>query len=187
MLAKDPLIGPFMHVPCKENGFDIEGLAARGDRLWLGMRGPVIGKQAMIVELRMKVTSSGWLKPRRLCGKQRYRLLALPLDGLGVRDLLLVGDHLLVLAGATTALEGPQNVYAIDIPQEDGPNVIHSDQVRPLLELPVRRGVDHAEGLALMSLRGKRQLAVAFDSPSPERIDLASDCLRIDVYDLPQL
>ncbi|MEO1723368.1 MAG: DUF3616 domain-containing protein, partial [Pseudomonadota bacterium] len=40
MLAGDPLLGPFMELPAKENGFDIEGLAATGTRVWLGLRGP---------------------------------------------------------------------------------------------------------------------------------------------------
>ena len=40
-LAKDEHLGPSLRVPAKDNGFDIEGLAAAPDgRLFLGLRGP---------------------------------------------------------------------------------------------------------------------------------------------------
>ena len=41
-LDGDVHIARFMRVPAKENGFDIEGIAARGDRVFLGLRGPVL-------------------------------------------------------------------------------------------------------------------------------------------------
>ena len=41
-LADDPHFGPYMTIPGKDNGFDIEGLAVDGRRLLLGLRGPVL-------------------------------------------------------------------------------------------------------------------------------------------------
>jgi hypothetical protein len=41
-LADDPHFGPYMAIPGKDNGFDIEGLAVDGHRLLLGLRGPVL-------------------------------------------------------------------------------------------------------------------------------------------------
>jgi hypothetical protein len=39
-LAADPLIAPFLNIPSKENGLDIEGIAARAERVLVGLRGP---------------------------------------------------------------------------------------------------------------------------------------------------
>jgi hypothetical protein len=41
-LADDPHFGPYMAIPGKDNGFDIEGLAVDGHHLLLGLRGPVL-------------------------------------------------------------------------------------------------------------------------------------------------
>ena len=41
-LADDPHFGPYLAIPGKDNGFDIEGLAVDGRQLLLGLRGPVL-------------------------------------------------------------------------------------------------------------------------------------------------
>ncbi len=42
LLADDPHFGPFLKIPGKDNGFDIEGIVVDGQRLLLGLRGPVL-------------------------------------------------------------------------------------------------------------------------------------------------
>ncbi len=41
-LATDPHLGLFLTIPGKDNGFDIEGLAVAGDRIFVGLRGPAL-------------------------------------------------------------------------------------------------------------------------------------------------
>ncbi len=41
-------------IPGKDNGFDIEGLAVREDRLLLGLRGPVLRGHAFVLELSLE-------------------------------------------------------------------------------------------------------------------------------------
>ena len=42
VLKDDPHLAPFLSIPSKDNGFDIEGIAvAPGGRVFLGLRGPV--------------------------------------------------------------------------------------------------------------------------------------------------
>ena len=41
-IAEDPQLRDFLHIPGKDNGFDIEGLAVIGSRFLLGLRGPVL-------------------------------------------------------------------------------------------------------------------------------------------------
>ena len=38
-LAHDPHLAPFLSLPAKDNGFDLEGLAVLGKRVFLGLRG----------------------------------------------------------------------------------------------------------------------------------------------------
>ena len=71
-LRKDPVLGPFVGLPSKENGLDIEGLAVRGDTVLLGLRGPVIRGYALVVRLEMKATKRGGLKPARLAEFSRF-------------------------------------------------------------------------------------------------------------------
>src|SRR3546814_18576668 len=86
-LGRDPVLKPYLDVPCKENGFDVEGLAVAGSHVLLGLRGPVVRGRAVIVETRMKTAKSGVLKPHKLGAGNLYRLPAVDLHGLGVRDL----------------------------------------------------------------------------------------------------
>ena len=50
-LADDPHFGPYMAIPGKDNGLDIEGLAVDGRRLLLGLRGPVLRGWSALLEI----------------------------------------------------------------------------------------------------------------------------------------
>lgn len=50
-LVDDPHFGPYMAIPGKDNGFDIEGLAVDGRRLLLGLRGPVLRGWSALLEI----------------------------------------------------------------------------------------------------------------------------------------
>ena len=67
-LRNDPHVGRFVPrvlknddidgIPSKDNGFDVEGLAVSGDRVFLGLRGPVLRGWAMVVELRVRTAGT---------------------------------------------------------------------------------------------------------------------------------
>jgi hypothetical protein len=182
MIADDPLLAPFAAIPAKEGGVDMEGIAVSGDRVALGMRGPVIGGHALLIEARTRTTKKGNLK---LAGTPRKRLLAM--EGLGVRDLKRCGRHLLILAGPTTALSGPCAIYlwrnwADDPPQDD--TLIRLHRPERLFDLPFGRGEDHPEGLALWD---DNRLLVVNDSPAKARLSDEGRTLTADLYRLPSL
>ena len=112
-LGGDPHLGPFLTIPSKENGFDVEGMVGRGNRVWLGLRGPVLREHAVILEFEMRLTKKGHLKPRKLEDGRRYRKHLLPSGGEGVRDLEVDGDDLLVLTGPVTAGDGRSDARRI--------------------------------------------------------------------------
>ena len=184
-LRDDVLVGPFTRVPAKEGGVDIEGIAVCGNRVALGLRGPVIATHAVLIELEVETKKSGALK---LAGSPVKRLLAL--EGLGIRDLKRCGEDLLVLAGPTTSLSGPCAIYrwrgwAGEPPQDATRVRLHRPE--RLFDLPFGRGVDHPEGLALWNERNgsARQVLVIYDSPSRRRCDARRDLIEADLFDLP--
>ena len=186
LLSQEGLLQPFLNIPSKENGFDIEGIAVLDQtRVLLGLRGPVIGSFALIVEIQLEDGEAGRLVPKKI-GERAYRLYAMNLGGLGVRDLMLDGRRLLVLSGTSQKTESIQRVFAIDVDAlpETG-SVLAEDQVTLLLTLTTSGWGDHAEAITLLSGSSPKQLLVAYDSPSNERLSRKKDRLTADVFLLP--
>ena len=178
-LMKDAHIAPFIGVPAKENGFDIEGIAVDGDLVAVGLRGPVINEWACLVtfEARPKRRKIHVDKPLG------YAKHWLKLRGLGVRDLKSDGSDLLILAGPTQALDGPVRVYRW-AGWRDAVRHGHDGLVEPelLIELPHGDGCDHAEGLLPWPVKHGRALLVVHDSPCPARLDERHDVILADLF-----
>ncbi|MDX6748851.1 DUF3616 domain-containing protein [Geminicoccaceae bacterium 1502E] len=187
-LAKDEHLGPFIGLPAKENGFDVEGLAVRGERVFLGLRGPVLRGWAIILELSVKESGPGCLKLRKHGpGGMRYRKHFLDLDGLGIRELCWHGQDLLILAGPTMDLDGPNRLLRWKAPLEtDEPQVLTRDRLTHVAELPTVRGADHPEGLAILPGGDGEadRLLVIHDSPAPERLGDGKRCIAADLLSL---
>jgi Protein of unknown function (DUF3616) len=176
LLADDPHLGPFVSIPSKDNGLDIEGIAVAGERVYLGMRGPVLRGWAVLLELWPYVDPDqpGRLRLREGADGLPYAKHLLDLDGLGVRDLCPHGDDLLVLAGPTMDLDGPVRVYR----WRDGcvvqaPSVVRGDDLARHVDLPHGSGVDHAEGIDVLGTDAAGtadRLLVVYDSPATERL-----------------
>ena len=179
-LAKDPHVGWSLQVPAKENGLDIEGIAVNGDRVFLGLRGPVLRGMAVMIELSVENKGDGRLKLRKAFGdKRRYRLHFLDLGGMGIRDMILDGARLLMLIGPTMDLDGPVAVVALDDPFRELHDVTSADEIRHVLRVPHGAGTDHAEGLALTD---EGQILIAYDSPDPSRLHADGQAKDLDVF-----
>ncbi len=188
-LRKDPHLAPFLDIPGKDNGFDVEGLAVDGERCWLGLRGPVLRGLAVVlaIEPRPARDRDDALRLRR-CGPdgRRYEKFFLDLAGLGVRELCLHGDDLLILAGPTMPLDGRAVVLRWrDARHARGDALVEREALEVVLELPYGRGVDegveHPEGIAVVG-DARPALLVVHDSPDPRR--LRGDALLADAYPL---
>jgi hypothetical protein len=172
LLADDEHLGPFLPLPGKDNGLDVEGIAVSGERVYLGLRGPVLRGWAFVLELRPSTDPDDPARLRLdpLEDGRPYRKHVLDLGGLGVRDLCPHGDDLLVLAGPSMDLDGPVRVLRWHgAGRGEGPQVVPADRLTRELDLPYGEGDDHAEGIALLPGDDGPELLVVYDSPSPDR------------------
>lgn len=190
-LKRDKHLGAFLGIPGKDNGFDIEGLAVVGRRLFLGLRGPVLNGWAVILEiepaLRSGSTSELQLKPMGR-KKRLYRKHFLQLGGLGIRDLCMQGKDLLILAGPTMALDGPVSLFLWPgAGSAKGEQLLGAEELPKVMDLPYGHGVDHAEGMSLLSQPGDGSdgLLVVYDAASTSR-QPGQSAMLADVFRLPQ-
>lgn len=197
-LATDPHLGPFLAIPGKDNGFDIEGLALTpGGRLLLGLRGPVLRGWAVVLEVALEPDAAdpATLRLRPIGPEGRlYRKHFVQLRGLGIRDLYAVGDDLLLLAGPTMDLDAPVTVFrwqggAAPAPAPaDTFTFTTSGRLRPVLEVPVGHnahlGTDRAEGICRLT-DPPGALLVVYDAADPARFREAAGVLA-DVFAVPE-
>ncbi|QSQ20659.1 DUF3616 domain-containing protein [Pyxidicoccus parkwayensis] len=200
LLREDEHLGPFLvpagagappgalAIPSKDNGLDIEGLAVHGDRIFLGLRGPVLRGWAVLLELEVEDTGHGALEPKRKKKGGWYRKHFLHLDGLGIRELSRHGNDLLILAGPTLPLDGTIRLYRL----RNGLNLTRSSlheqepgDLEPLFDVPRSEKADHAEGVALFSYFDEDDsVLVVYDSPAKQR-RYGPHGVLADVFRLP--
>ena len=188
LLRDDDHLGPFVAIPGKDNGLDIEGIAVRGNRVYLGLRGPVLRGWAFVLELRPYVSPAepGRLRLHEFDDGLPYRKHVLRLDGLGVRDLCPSGDDILVLAGPTMDLDGPVRIYRWHgASLVDMPEIVRGDVLSRELELTYGEGDDHAEGMGLIGPSEDGLALVVYDSPAAARLT-ADGAVVADVVRLPR-
>jgi len=198
-LRADAHLGPFLlrtvdehaggtQLASKENGFDIEGVAARGERLFLGLRGPVLRGWAMLLEIRAERTAAATLALGPIGARGRlYRKHLLQLAGMGIRDLCWQERDLLILAGPTMDLAGPQAIYRLRSPEDlpdDSITELDGSRLQRLFHLPLVSDGDKAEGLCRCDAPEGPGILVVYDAPRAERL-IGDDAVLADVFSLP--
>lgn len=178
-LSEDPMLAPFLDIPSKENGLDIEGIAVDREHVWLGLRGPVLRGFAVLLQLDLKANKRDVLKARKIDGTRRFRKYLLPLGGLGVRDLELDGKDLLILTGPTMSAPGPAQVVrwkgATSI---RGSQAVGQKELDVVLDLVAGTNTDKPEAICHWS---KGRLLVLHDNPSDTRVAQNSRSLIADL------
>ena len=175
----------FWDIPSKDNGIDIEGLAVSGNRVFAGLRGPVLRGWAVVLEFEWQDAGPGSLAMR---GALKKHLLQL--GGLGVRELAIRDRDLYILAGPTMDLDGPVGLYlwpnALDAVAE---SVLWKKDLRKVLDVPYGTGDDaghdHAEGITIAEQGPTARLLVCYDSPAKQRlVDGRPEQVKLDAFAL---
>jgi Protein of unknown function (DUF3616) len=178
-LADDAHIGPYMAIPGKDNGFDIEGLAVDGERLLLGLRGPVLRGWSAMLEIAVEARGDQLrLKPLDEAGTL-LRKHFLQLEGLGIRDLHFSGDDLYLLAGPTMVLDGTIRLFRwpdarATLAANKEPVRFEAEAIRESVALPHGRGTDRAEAICDVPValtEGHKHWLVLYDAPGKGRRD----------------
>ncbi len=181
-LRKDQHLRDFLDLPSKENGLDVEGIVARGDRVWVGLRGPVLGQSAVVLELEMRETRRGHLKARRIEGRSRVRKHFVDTDGLGIRDMKWDGDDLLLVTGSVMSGDGPAAILRLNaFANRRDEGYVGEDGQALVQRLPYRETMDHPEGLVHWQ---DDEWLVVHDSPAPERVSDDPPWVEGDVWRL---
>jgi hypothetical protein len=189
-LQDDEHLGAYVSnpLPSKENGLDIEGLAVRGNKLLLGLRGPVLAGWAMLLEIEVEETEPGVLGLCEIGDQGRlYKKHFLNLGGRGIRDLVLDGDDLIILAGPTMDVEGTMLFYrladAVNL-KKDSLFEPDSKHLQLLFALRYAETRNHPEGMAIMPCLGEeRALLVVYDLADEVRMN-GKTGVYADVYRL---
>ena len=192
-LREDKHLGRFLDIPGKDNGFDIEGLAVAGNRVFLGLRGPVLRGWAVVLEIEVENTDPATLQlkainPNNPHNKNHptYRKHFLELGGLGIRDLTVQGTDLLILAGPTMELDGPVTLYRWPGgAQPAGESLVFRDQLVTLRSIPFGQGDDHAEGMTLFQPdeQAATSILVVYDATAAGR-KVGENGVKADVFPL---
>jgi Protein of unknown function (DUF3616) len=191
VLSTDEHLAPFLAIPSKDNGLDIEGIVAvEDDVVLVGLRGPVLRGWAVVLELRLgDVQGRSDRLALRNCGKY-----FLQLDGLGVRDLCRDGDDVLLLAGPTMDLDGPTRLYRwhgagqnrkFPVVRDEQLERLKVDLPSPMGTAGPQEGHDHAEGITPLADGPQRSLLVVYDSPGRAR-QKSDRTVLADVVPLPR-
>lgn len=156
VLQRIPEIAAAYDKPLDQNGLTIEGLAAHDGRLYVGLRGPVIGSDAAIVSVDTTAVFDG--------GQAEPRLHRLMLGAdtrghvRGVRDIARHGDGFLVLAGPVNdpktgkVSDGDYAIYVWDgsnQPQRHANLAAFGRKVKPEALLPLSGDTHRARVLVM--------------------------------------
>lgn len=177
-LIDDPHFGPYMGIPGKDNGFDIEGLVVNGNRLLIGLRGPVLRGWSALLEIALE-TKGDHLRLTTLDDSgSLIRKHFLQLEGLGIRDLHFSGDDLYILAGPTMVLDGDISAYkwpnAKSLLAANREPVRFEFTLNKILSLPHGHGTNRAEALCQLPPELASQAPswlVLYDAPGLDRKD----------------
>ncbi|KUJ74340.1 hypothetical protein AVO42_02715 [Thiomicrospira sp. XS5] len=106
IIQNNKMLAPFIALPSKENGIDIEALAVTKKHLYVGFRGPVFrGNLAAVLKLDLAEKTFELTDPK---------LRLVNLNGLGIRDMMADDTQLYLLSGPVNEVPNLYQVHKWD-------------------------------------------------------------------------
>lgn len=153
-ILNHPVLGPFQVIASKENGIDIEGIAADGDdKLYIGFRGPRLrGNYVPVMVLQPKMGKEENFKKKFSEKDVAQEVRYVNLDGLGIRGMAAVEKGFLILGGPVGDEPLPYHVFFWD-----GENTVpgkhkrdaRERHIKTLCKIPVPENAK-AEGITIL-------------------------------------
>ena len=160
ILQNEPDLSSSFNRELERNGLTIEGVAVREDRLYIGMRGPVLETKAAVLSVPLSAVFESQQAPSEL------HRLALGTDTLGrprgVRDIIRYANGFLVLAGPRNdPPDGKVRATDYSIYEWDGDRVLERVRHIPAFGKKVK-----PEALLPLDGDGQRgRVLILFDGP----------------------
>ncbi len=112
ILRSDPTLGEYFGKPLQQRGVNIEGLAIRDGRLFVGFRGPNLEGNAFVLEVGADDLFAGSSQPP-------YTLHKLQLGpGLGIREIVAAKSGFLIIAGNSASEPSEKFVDSVDYDED---------------------------------------------------------------------
>jgi hypothetical protein len=139
ILRNDPLLGPHFGKPLQQRGVNIEGLAVRNGRLFVGLRNPNLDGYAFVIEVGADEVFAG-------SGRSQYTLHKLLLGrGLGIREIVAAKEGFLLIAGNAGSEPSAEYLQALDYEKGRGFSMFHwagrgsqADEIGPIPNTPAK-------------------------------------------------
>jgi hypothetical protein len=145
----DKVLKDFAKIPSKENGVDIEGVAALGDKIFAGFRGPVL-REGLVPVLVFDFDRPNDAKTRFL-----------NIGGRGIRDLVRVTGGFLLIGGPVG-----DEPYSYEVYFWDGENHLKSQPLVSLGRVPLPAPGSKAEGMTVLrDTETDYEVLIVFDGP----------------------
>jgi hypothetical protein len=166
VLRADPVLGPHFAQPLQRRGVNVEGLAARNGRLYVGFRSPNLQGDALVMEIRADDVFGGVPRPTYMLHRLRLG------PGLGIRDLAVIRSGFLLIAGNAGSEPSKEYPDSQDYGKDREFSLFHWDgpgaQVHKIGVLPKTTG--QAEALAILEeTPDSVTVLVLFDGPDGGR------------------
>jgi len=168
VLQKDPVLCPYYKKVLQQQGVNIEALAAKGNKLYFGLRSPNLGGNAYIIEITPEeLFNSG--------NNKKYRLHSVHLGkALGIREMVSINTGFVIIAGNAGSEPGdskkPDTKTNVKDWSPDRPYDLYfwdgAEKIERIGAIPVDdRGYKAEAMMVLNETRSKVELLILFDGP----------------------
>jgi hypothetical protein len=112
LLRSDPVLGEHFGKPLQQRGVNIEGLAVRNGRLFVGLRGPNLEGNAFVLEVGADDVFGGKSQPPSTLHKLQLG------PGLGIREIVAVRSGFLLIAGNSASEPSDKYAQSVDYDED---------------------------------------------------------------------
>jgi hypothetical protein len=166
ILRADSVLGQYFGKPLQQRGVNIEGLAVRNGRLFVGLRGPNLEGNAFVLEIDAEDVFGGKPQPP-------YTLHKLPLGvGYGIREIVAAKSGFLIIAGNSASEASEKYTQSMDYDENREFLLVWWDGMNPEVQKigPIPNVSGKAEAMTILEeMPDHMDVLMLFDGPRQGR------------------